>query len=388
MRASRLLSVLLLLQTRGRLTAREIADELEVSVRTVYRDLESLAEAGVPVLADRGATGGYRLLDGFRTRLTGLTSGEADSLFLAGMPAAAGELGLGTMLAAAELKLMAALPEQLRERAGRVRERFHLDAPGWFRATEDTPLLTEVAAAVWEQRRVRVTYRRWRAPREIIRHLEPLGVVLKGGTWYLVANVAHGTQGVGLAEDAGSTRDPDGTRAAGATESADGSGGTEPAGGPATLPRVYRVAKILSLETTTETFERPHSFDLGAYWAGWTARYESEVYRTRATVRLSPTGVTMAPFRLPPAVARAVRETASAPEEDGWVRAVVPIESVRHAERELLVLGPDLEVLHPPELREAVTRAVGALAALYGAPAPGNDGSRRPVAGNHNLPAP
>uniref|UniRef100_UPI0013D8B44B helix-turn-helix transcriptional regulator n=1 Tax=Candidatus Frankia alpina TaxID=2699483 RepID=UPI0013D8B44B len=185
MRASRLLSVLMLLQTRGKLTARQIADELDVSVRTVHRDLDALAQAGVPVLADRGVTGGYRLLAGYRTRLTGLTADEADSLFLAGMPGAAAELGLGAMLAAAELKLMATLPEPLRERAGRVRERFHLDAPSWFRATEDTPLLAEVADAVWAQRRLRVTYRRWRAPREVDRVLDPLGVVLKSGTWYL-----------------------------------------------------------------------------------------------------------------------------------------------------------------------------------------------------------
>jgi predicted DNA-binding transcriptional regulator YafY len=364
MRAGRLISVLLLLQTRGRLTAREIADELEVSVRTVYRDLDSLAEAGVPVLAERGATGGYRLLAGYRTRLTGLTSDEADSLFLAGMPGAAAELGLGAVLAAAELKLLAALPEQTRAGARRVRERFHLDAPGWFRATEDTPLLAEVARAVWEQRRIRVTYRRWRAPREVTRHLEPLGVVLKAGTWYLVACVAPGA-GADAPADAGEPTDGRTGRRVGGGPAAAPPGTGEAPQAPQAPLRVYRVAKILRLEVTTGTFDRPDGFDLAAYWAGWTARYESEVYRGRATVRLSPTGLTMAPFRLPPAVSRAIRESAGAPEPDGWVRAELPIESVRHARSELLVLGPDLEVLGPPELREAMTRAAGALAALY-----------------------
>ncbi len=236
-RADRLLSLLLLLQHRGRMTASEIAAELEVSVRTVYRDVEALGASGVPVYADRGPAGGYRLLDGYRTRLTGLTGDEADSLFLAGMPGPAAELGLGADLATAQLKLRAALPAGLEERSRRIQERFHLDAPGWFRDAEPVPHLAAAAEAVWERRVLRVHYRRWRG--EVRRDLHGLGLVLKGGIWYLVAR----------AED---------------------------------RVRSYRVARILDAELLAEHFERPAGFDLAAHWQEVSRRLETSRFQGEA----------------------------------------------------------------------------------------------------------
>ena len=187
MRASRLVSILLLLQARGRLTAAELAEELEVSERTMYRDLFELGAAGVPVYGERGKGGGYRLLDGYRTNLTGLTAEEAGALLMSGAPGPAAELGLGSLLAATRLKLLAAVPEALRETATRAEERFYLDPGGWAhdRARDDRHLRT-VARAVWDDRRLEIGYRRpdGQAAR---RMLDPLGLVHKTGVWYLVA---------------------------------------------------------------------------------------------------------------------------------------------------------------------------------------------------------
>jgi predicted DNA-binding transcriptional regulator YafY len=321
MRASRLLSMLLLLQTRGRMTARGLADELEVSVRTIYRDVESLSAAGVPLYGDRGPAGGYQLLEGYRTRLTGLSAGEAESLFMAGVPGPAAELGLAATLAAAQLKLLAALPPELRSRAGRVRERFHLDAPGWFRGAEPAPHLAAIADAVWNQRRLRVRYQRWGGERHR-RTLEPLGLVLKGGTWYVVAAVSG-------------------------------------------QARTYRVSQVIELEPLPESFERPDGFDLAAYWASWSRRFESTLLRGEAVLRLSPLGFERVQAMFGPPVARAAAESAGEPDLAGWRRVAVPIESVEHAEIDLLRLGADAEVESPPELRRRLAATAAALAALY-----------------------
>ncbi|MET8862370.1 YafY family protein [Nonomuraea sp. NPDC004580] len=325
MRASRLVSILLLLQTRGRMTAQELADRLEVSVRTIYRDVESLHAAGIPLYGDAGPKGGYQLLDGYRTRLTGLTADEAESLFLAGLPGPAAELGLGAVVTAAQLKLMAALPVELRDRAGRIQERFHLDAPTWYRDREPVAHLPAVADAVWNERPIRVRYRRWRAPQEVERRLEPYGLVVKAGRWYLVARAGEHV-------------------------------------------RTYRVSQILDLRQLPGTFTRPPAFDLAAYWQGYLAEFESRLRWGEAVVRLSPRGVERLADLMTPGVVAAARESASPPDEEGWTRVTVPIESIEHAVGEFLRLGTDAEVLSPPELRDRLAETTYELSARYNPP--------------------
>ncbi|OXM43637.1 helix-turn-helix transcriptional regulator [Amycolatopsis alba] len=322
MRASRLLSVLLLLQNRGRMTAEELATELEVSVRTVYRDVEALSAAGVPVYADRGRTGGYQLVDGYRTRLTGLTEEEAQSLSLAGLPGAASELGLGTVLAAAQLKLHAAMPAELRAGASKISGRFFLDVPGWHRGIESLPRLSELADAVWRGRRIKVRYERW-GQRKVERVLDPLGLILKAGNWYLAARC-------------------DGT------------------------DRTYRVSRIEELEELGETFERPSDFDLAHYWQEWSEQFEKRMYSRVAVVRLNGYARILLPFYLGAVGARALREAVAEPDEDDWLTMELPVEPGDSAVGELLRFGGNLEVLEPADLRERLAEEIRKMGARYG----------------------
>jgi predicted DNA-binding transcriptional regulator YafY len=305
MRATRLVSLLLLLQTRGQLTAAELSGTLEISVRTVHRDIESLAAAGVPVEAVRGPTGGYRLAGGYRTRLTGLTADEAEALFAAGMPGPAAELGLGGELAAARLKLLAALPSELQERATRASRLFHLDTRGWFRAEDRVPHLPALSSAVWSGCRARIRYRE--GARIVQRTVDPLGLVLKGGAWYLIARRSAGM-------------------------------------------RVYRVSRVAAVRALSDTFERPVGFELAAFWEEWSRSFERS--RPRVDVRVS---VSEDVRRFLPGEPRI--------QDDGSV--VVAFENLGAAYRELLRFGSDVEVLAPLQLRERVAETGREIAALY-----------------------
>lgn len=306
MRASRLVQLLLFLQTRGRTTAAVLARELEVSERTVHRDVDALSAAGVPIYAERGPHGGIQLIDGYRTRLTGLTGEEAEALFLSGLPGPAAELGLGTVVAAARLKVLAALPSELRVRASRLVERFHLDAAGWFHASEEVPHLAVLADAVWESRRIRITYRR--GDHAVERSLEPLGLVLKAGTWYLVAT----SEG---------------------------------------QARTYRVSRISSAVASEEVVPRPPDFDLPAYWDESITAYERDAPRIAITVRIDPSVLGV----LADAVGgQAVREAERIPANDpeGWLHLRVTADWPEEVPGRLIMLGSRAEILDPPEIRE------------------------------------
>ncbi|WP_315835969.1 YafY family protein [Bradyrhizobium prioriisuperbiae] len=309
MRASRLLSILITLQARGRVTAQALADDCEVSLRTIYRDIDALSAAGVPVYSDRGSTGGYRLLDGYRVRLNGLSAQEADALFLSGLSGPAAALGLGAVLTAAQLKITAALPPELRPAAERMRARFHLDAPGWFHAAEQPASLQQIATAVWEERLVQIRYRSWKAEKH--RQVAPLGIVLKSGAWYMVGAVQESVQG---------------------------------------KPRTYRINRIRDIAVLDERFARPAEFSLESYWSDATRRLEDELHPRRARVRISPTGMKLLEHLTSPFAVS--RMEISEPDSEGYRIVTLPIgASDWHASSDILRFGIEAEVLEPPELR-------------------------------------
>ncbi|MFY1674935.1 helix-turn-helix transcriptional regulator [Plantactinospora sp. WMMB334] len=320
MRAARLISLVLLLQNRESMTGAELARELEVSERTIYRDVLALGAAGIPIYADRGRAGGYRLLGGYRTRLTGLSRDEADALFLSGLPGPAGEMGLAEVVATARLKVLAALPSGLRDASTRVERRFHLDVPGWFREKDPPSWLAELAEAVWQDRTVEFRYRR--REREVARTVEPYGLVCKGGGWYLVARVGAGH-------------------------------------------RTYRVDRITEVTVRPETFTRDDSFELAGYWSSQAERFVREMLRDEITVRLSPAGRHALRYVAEPPAVREAEANAGEPDAHGWVVSRLPVESPDVAYGQLLSLGPEVEVLEPPELRARLVAAAHRLAELY-----------------------
>jgi predicted DNA-binding transcriptional regulator YafY len=324
MRASRLVQLLLLLQTTGKMTASRLATELEVSVRTIYRDIEALSGAGVPIYAEAGPGGGVRLVDGYRTRLTGLTAEEAEALALSGLPGAASELGLGTVLAAAQLKVDAALPPELRSRAVRMRERFHLDAPGWFAREELVPHLAVLSRSVWEEQRVEIRYKKWDG--EVKRVLDPLGLVLKAGVWYLVA-------------------------LSGRTRSV----------------RTFRVSRVVAVRDLNEPAQRPDDFDLATQWAASSEAFVESWPKLEVHARVQARMLWALRHALDPGGAQRAIDGASTPDEHGWVNVTLGYETVEMAVHELLRFGGELEVLDPPEARDLMATTAAAVIERYAA---------------------
>lgn len=315
--------MVLLLQSRPSMTAAELARELEVSERTVTRDAQALSEAGVPVYADRGRAGGYRLIGGYRTRLTGLARGEAEALFLSGVPGALREMGLEDAASAARLKVSAALLPSVRDASRTAAQRFHLDAPSWFKEPKTPEVLPAVADAVWDDRRISARY--WRGEGEVVRELEPYGLVLKAGVWYLCARVA-------------------------------GRGAY----------RVYRIDRFTAVDTGEERFTRDEEFDLPGFWEERAEQFARSILRAEVVVRLSRDGARALPYTVDARSAREALEAADGPDGDGWVTVTLPVESEEVAHSQLAALGPEAEVLAPDSLRARFVTDAARLAALYG----------------------
>ncbi|WP_333769889.1 helix-turn-helix transcriptional regulator [Streptomyces sp. IBSBF 2435] len=336
MRAARLIRMALLLQSSPGLTAGALARELHVSERTVIRDAQALQEAGVPVRSERGRAGGYHLAPGHRTRLTTLHPTEAETLYLSGLPAALRDLGLSDAADAARLKLSATLLPSLRAAAESSVRRFHLDAPAWFREPSAPELLPELARAVWADRTVELAYARpardGAPPRTVTRPLEPYGLVLKAGVWYVVGRVPGERPG------------------------RDGAW------------RTYRVDRVTALRPAPgadEPFVRDPTFDLAAHWQAHSAGFARALLRTTVTVRLTERGLRGLPGVADPAGEALAR--APAPDAAGRVTLDLPVESEEVAFAQLAGLGADAEVLAPEGLRARFRAHAQALTSVYGA---------------------
>jgi predicted DNA-binding transcriptional regulator YafY len=303
MRASRLLSILILLQLRGQLKAEHLAEEFEVSVRTIYRDIDALSAAGIPVYGDRGPGGGFQLLEGYKTRLTGLDAGEAEAMLLIGLPGAAEAMGLGNAATRARNKLLASLPGQGRDEARLIADRFHLDTTDWYRTTRATPFLAQVARAVLDQQKISMTYQSWTARRDWT--VEPFGLVLKNGSWYLVAN-GHGKL------------------------------------------RSFSIADILALDVLPETFDLPMKFDLAAWWTESTQAFEARLRPGTAVLRASPVGLQR--LRVLGSFAEAAVAKAGSADNEGWRIVRLPLETIESAAPTLLGIGPEIDVIEPTAL--------------------------------------
>jgi predicted DNA-binding transcriptional regulator YafY len=313
----------MLLQARGRMTAQELAGELEVSVRTIYRDIEALGAAGVPVCAERGPGGGCALIDEYRTNLTGLTEDEVRALFMLSIPAALDQLGVSQELRAALRKLAAALPAARRGDEEMVRQRIYLDWSGWDQPEEAAPHLQTIQQAVWEDRRLRLVYRAQIGPygEQFERVVEPYGLVAKAGVWHLVC--------------AGDGR-----------------------------VRVHRVSQVLEAQISDERFTRPAGFDLAAFWQDWCTRREETRPTYPVTARVAPGLILYLPLFFGER-AREWLAQASPPDAEGWLTLTLQFESLFAARERVLGLGGAIEVLEPEPLRQSVADFAAQTVARY-----------------------
>jgi len=300
--------------------ARELAALLEVSERTIYRDLDALCAAGVPVYADRGRGGGCVLADDFRANLTGLTETEIRSLFISGTLGPLTELGLAKALEAALLKFVSTLSLANRRDVERVRQKMYLDTAGWFQSPEGVPYLPAIQAAVWQEYKIDLNYRK--ADGTLVdRRVDPYGLVAKASIWYLVGAVAGEV-------------------------------------------RVFRVSRVQAVAPTDEPSERPQEFDLAAYWRAWSAWFEESRPYYPVTFRIAPSRL--------PVLAQMIGEDSHAlttrtgsPDAEGWLSLSVTFGSREEALAVMFGMGAGVEVMEPQEMRDSLLQGAREIVTSY-----------------------
>ena len=323
MRADRLLTLLMLLQTRRKVTAQTLARRLEVSERTIYRDLEALGAAGIPVYAERGPRGGWSLLEDYRVNLNRLTESEVSTLFMSGAAGPLADLGLGKAREDALLKLLAALPSVYRGNAERARQRIHLDAAGWFYRAEEVPYLPLIQEAVWNDRRLHLTYQR--GDYELVeRVVDPYGLVAKASVWYLVA----------CSEEAAGEM------------------------------RVFRVSRVQAVKLMEDYFDRPEEFDLPAFWSRWSAEFEASRHSYPVKLRVLADYVPILTQVMGDWV-QALAKEAGPPGAGGWITLPMVFETLPEARSKLLGFGTSVKVLAPQEWRESMGDFASRIAEFY-----------------------
>jgi predicted DNA-binding transcriptional regulator YafY len=335
-RADRLLSLVLLLQARGSVTARSLAGELGVSVRTVYRDLAALGAAGIPVITESGPGGGCKLMDGYRFPLRGLRPDEAEALLMLGVPDVVRELGLDRAVAAAR--------RQIHVTAGTLADPgtggtlVHLDMPRWFGSAEEVPCLRDLAQALRQGRMVRFGYRHRDGSGGDPRVFGPLGLVNKAGAWYLVAVPVSG----------------DSAPVAGGAFAADGA------------VRVFRAGRIWGAVVLAEPYRRPADFELSRFWAQWSAEFTASRPRLAVTLRASPDALAVFPEVFGQA-ARPVLAAAPAPDAEGWQVVTLSFEHELAAAYRLAGFGGLVQVLAPLSVRDELLLRARDILARYDA---------------------
>jgi predicted DNA-binding transcriptional regulator YafY len=312
----------MILQTRGRQTAKGLANELEVSERTIYRDVIALSTAGVPVYSERGPGGGIKLIESYRTNLTGLNPDEVRALFMLTIPAPITELGIGQEFRGALLKLSAALPATLQQAEGNVRQRIFIDSEWWHPMEEPIPHLQTIHQAIWQDRLLQVSIRYDCEDVQLERVIEPCGLVSKGGVWYLVWRYEEGYYGV------------------------------------------HRLSSLSEVYALDETFERQADFDLAGYWKEWCQNYVENLPDYPIKVRISPGLIPHLP-RLFGSKIRDAVEGANHPNKDGWITLTLHFEDLYQARSRILGFGGAIEVLEPLALRLSVADFAAQTLALY-----------------------